>query len=61
MEIYKPRHAAWGWDFISVSLARIANGDDTLLSIEGLENFLKSGGIQWLPHFLNGSIKNGHG
>jgi hypothetical protein len=61
MGIFKPRQSAWGWDFISVSLARIANGDDALLSVEEMEDFVKSGGIPWLPHFLNGNVENGDG
>ena len=44
----------WGWDYITVSSARIANEDVGFTSGD-FEEFLSKGGFTWLPKHLQGN------
>jgi hypothetical protein len=44
----------WGWDYITVSSARIANEDVGFTSGD-FEDFLSKGGFTWLPKHLQGN------
>ena len=44
----------WGWDYITVSSARISNEDVGFTSSD-FEDFVSKGGFKWLPKYLHGN------
>lgn len=55
--LYKPKDAAWGVDYVSSALLRMANEDNGFRRDE-LDAFLERGGFPWLPQFLHGQVKD---
>jgi hypothetical protein len=43
----------WGWDYITVSSARIANNEFGF-RLGDFQNFISDGGFEWLPKYLQG-------
>ena len=54
--LYKPKTSKWGWDFISVTSMRIANGD-TGYTDEDLHEYVQNGGFG-LPNFLSATLNH---
>jgi hypothetical protein len=44
----------WGWDYVTVSSARIAN-EDVGFTSDDFKSFVSKGGFTWLPKYLQGN------
>jgi hypothetical protein len=52
--LHKRHGGNWGYDFVTGLVQRMDSADCCTLSDDALHDFVKSGGVRWLPKFLHG-------
>jgi hypothetical protein len=52
--LYKRHGGNWGYDFVTGLVQRMDSADCCTLSNDALHEYVKGGGVRWLPKFLHG-------